>query len=185
MAKHLFPLVCMGMITLTGCSSHISLQEYAAGLSASRPDLAPGEIRKELMTDADREYLQELLTPLIESEAYIAAYKLEPPPTDEAGKPIGGEGYLHMQFIGPLAQAHFQVLAACPYKIYTGAMPNNKTTYAFSTIEGAIIRAEIDSNPLHGVNIGGINISAPDFHHYLHTLVRRKEAASTTQEPQH
>ncbi len=182
MTKQQFFLLCVGIPVLASCSSNDSLQEYAAAIAASQPALAPGEIRKELMTNADRAYLQELLEPLIESEAYIAAYKLDGRATDEAGKPIGGESW---QFIGPLAQAHFQVLAACPYKIYTGATPNNKTTYYFTTIDGATICAETDNNPHHGVNIGGISISAHDFHHYLHTLVRRKVTASTAQNPQH
>lgn len=182
MVKALCFFVGIGIPVLTGCSSDTLSAHRSQLPPIIQPSLAPGETKKELMTDADRAYLQELLEPLIESEAPIAAYRLSEI-TDEAGMPICE--HPHPELIGPMAQAHFQVLAACPYKIYTGKLAEPMIRYTFYTLEGDYVTAEMSRNPHHGVRIGGIAISAQDFHHFVRSLAHRKDAASAAQNAQH
>lgn len=122
--------------------------------------LADGEILRVTMTNEDHEYLSELLEPLAEEEAPISFYDDD---NDD-------------ELIGTVAPAYFRVLAACPYKVYTGKHTDEFKEYEFATDEGYSLSVFMSSKPEHGVRIGCISISAPTFHHFMHTLIRKHYA---------
>ncbi len=128
--------------------------------------LAAGKTQKAEMTPADSEYIEALLEPFINSDAHISVYTLTlEPNTLPDAPPVLTETY-----IGTMAQPHFNVLAAVPYKVYTGELKDNYRVFIFRTAEGAELSMGITRNRSHGVRVGGIALSAPDFHHYLHSL---------------
>lgn len=123
--------------------------------------LAAGQVLRVPMSNEDHEYLDELLEPLAEEDDRIFFY--DDDNNDE--------------LIGTVDPAHFQVLAASPYKVYTGELKSKFHEYEFASDEGYSISVFMTDKPEHGVRVGGINISSPTFHHFMQTLVRKHYAA--------
>lgn len=132
------------------------------------PALAAGEIRKMPMSKEDHAYLQALLEPLADAESGVALYAKDAPADAEP--------------ICRVAPAHFQVLAACPYKVYTGELSKVFCDYELRTEEGHTQTISLSNKAEHGIRVGGIAISSPTFHHYLQTVIRMQKAAEENTE---
>lgn len=132
------------------------------------PPLAAGEIKKMPMSREDHAYLQALLEPLADAESGIALYDKEAPADAEP--------------ICRVAPAHFQVLAACPYKVYTGEPGPVFRDYELRTEQGHTQIISLSNKAEHGIRVGGIAISSPTFHHYLLTVFRMQKAAEENAE---
>lgn len=130
--------------------------------------LAAGEIRKMPMSREDHDYLQALLEPLAESESELALYAKDAPANAEP--------------ICRVAPAHFKVLAACPYKVYTGELTNIFHDYELRTAEGHTQSISLSNKAEHGIRVGGIAVSSPTFHHYLQTVFQTQKPAEDTAE---
>lgn len=158
--------VLLVSVCVLGCSQTPPAPPVMPVQEMPAEPLAAGKTKKAEMTAADSEYIEALLEPFINSDAHISVYTLtEEPNTLPDAPPIQTETY-----IGTMAQPHFSVLAAVPYKVYIGEMKEKYRDFIFRTVEGAELCISITPKREHGVRIGGIALSAPDFHHYLHSL---------------
>ena len=162
--RYLIPL--LGAMLLSHCQTTGTAPLLPPVQTLPETPLAPGEIKKVLMTEEDHEYLTALLEPFAESEETIS-FSL----------------YNGDDLIGTISPAHFSVLAACPYKIYMGEPATEFTDYLIKTTEGPCEKITMSSKPEHGIRLAdGITVSAPTFHVFLQTLIRKYHAEKAEEE---
>jgi len=161
--KKRYLIALMGVMMLSQCQTTGSAPLLPPVQTLPETPLAPGEVKKVLMTEEDHEYLTALLEPFAESDENITFSLLN-------GDNIG-------DVIGAISPAHFRVLAACPYKIYMGEPTTEFTDYFIKTAEGPNTTITMSSKPEHGICVAdGITISSPTFHLFLQTLIRKYHA---------
>ena len=161
--RYLIPL--LGGMLLCQCQTTEQAPLLPPVQTLPEPPLAPGEVKTVLMTAEDHEYLTAVLEPFAESDETIT-FGL-----------FNGD-----DVIGTISPAHFRVLAACPYKIYMGEPTTEFTEYFIKTTEGPWATITMSSKPEHGIGVGGITISAPTFHVFLQTLIRKYRAQKAEEE---